>query len=148
MTGPPVLQAVGIRKEFETPGRRLGVLEGIDLEVPEGTITVIVGASGVGKSTLLHILGTLDRPSAGEVFYGGRNVTLLGKDELARFRNREIGFVFQFHHLLPEFTALENVMMPGLIAGMRPPAARDAARKALEEAGLKDREHHKPGTLS
>lgn len=112
-------------------------------------MVAVMGASGVGKSTLLHILGTLDRPTSGEILYDGINVASLSDQELTRFRNRRIGFVFQFHHLLPEFTALENVMMPALISG--PPTsleARDKAAGLLEELGLGNRADHRPGELS
>ena len=109
-------------------------------------MVTIVGPSGAGKSTLLHLIGTLDLPTEGRILYGGRDVTRLGSLELAEFRNRSIGFVFQFHHLLPEFTALENVMMPGLIQGSR--RLEDRARQLLDEVGLTDRLTHRPGELS
>jgi len=111
-------------------------------------MAAIVGASGVGKSTLLHIMGTLDRPTSGRVRYGGTDVFGLGNGELTAFRNRSIGFVFQFHHLLPEFTALENVMMPALIGGAAPEAARRDALALLEELGVGQRQGHRPGELS
>lgn len=124
------------------------VLKGIDLLFFEGERAAIVGASGVGKTTLLHILGTLDRPSSGKVFYEGRDVFLLNERELSNFRNREIGFVFQFHHLLPEFSALENTMMPCLIQGMTRKEAIRRAEEILRLVGLQDRLTHKPGELS
>jgi lipoprotein-releasing system ATP-binding protein len=124
------------------------VLRGINLTLSEGERIAIVGASGVGKTTLLHILGTLDRPTSGKVFYGGRDVFTQSEKELALFRNREIGFVFQFHHLLPEFTALENTMMPCLIREMSKKEAAARAESILSLVGLKHRLPHKPGELS
>jgi lipoprotein-releasing system ATP-binding protein len=124
------------------------VLKGLELEVAAGETVAVVGASGVGKSTLLHIIGTLDRPSAGQVSVGGKEVFALGDEALAAFRNRHIGFVFQFHHLLPEFTALENVMMPALIARWKADRAQAAAAELLREVGLADREGHRTGELS
>ncbi|MBN1504021.1 MAG: ABC transporter ATP-binding protein [Candidatus Eisenbacteria bacterium] len=129
-------------------GHVLNVLRGVDLEVIEGEIMAIVGASGVGKSTLLHILGALDRPDSGSVRLDSQEVFRMNDDGLARFRNRTVGFVFQFHHLLPEFTAVENVMMPGLIAGDSVESSRERARKLLKEVRLLEREEHKPGELS
>ncbi|RLB50327.1 MAG: ABC transporter ATP-binding protein, partial [Deltaproteobacteria bacterium] len=126
--------------------RSLQVLKGIDLQIDRGEMVTIVGPSGAGKSTLLHFIVTLDLPTEGRILYGGRDVTRLGGLELAEFRNRSIGFVFQFHHLLPEFTALENVMMPGLIRGSR--RLEDRARQLLDEVGLTDRLTHRPGELS
>jgi lipoprotein-releasing system ATP-binding protein len=124
------------------------VLKGLELEVAAGETVAIVGASGVGKSTLLHIIGTLDRPTGGRVEVGGQEVFALGEEALAAFRNRHIGFVFQFHHLLPEFTALENVMMPALIARWKAHRAREAATALLQEVGLDDRAAHRTGELS
>jgi lipoprotein-releasing system ATP-binding protein len=135
-----------VTKTFEHEGRSLEVLKGIDLEVCSGEMVTIVGPSGAGKSTLLHLIGTLDLPTEGQILYGGRDVTRLGSSELAEFRNRSIGFVFQFHHLLPEFTALENVMMPGLIQGSKRLEGR--ARELLDEVGLSERLTHRPGELS
>ena len=112
-----ILHACGIRKLFKTGDEELEVLRQVDLEVERGELLAIMGVSGVGKSTLLHILGTLDRPTTGQLSIAGVEVLNLGDDDLARFRNQHIGFVFQFHHLLPEFTALENVMLPALVAG-------------------------------
>ncbi|MGB5702226.1 MAG: ABC transporter ATP-binding protein [Polyangiales bacterium] len=133
-------------KAFEHEGRSLEVLKGIDLDIGSGEMVTIVGPSGAGKSTLLHLVGTLDLPTEGRIFYEGRDVTSLGSSDLAEFRNRSIGFVFQFHHLLPEFTALENVLMPGLIQGRRRLEGR--ARELLDEVGLSARLTHRPGELS
>lgn len=126
----------------------LEVLEGIDLDIVKGEMLAIVGASGVGKSTFLHILGGLDHPTSGKVAYGGADIFGMDHDRLARFRNEHVGFVFQFHHLLPEFSALENVMMPALIRGTNREAASETASKALTDVGLAGRMHHRPGELS
>jgi lipoprotein-releasing system ATP-binding protein len=126
----------------------LHVLDGIELDIRQGEMLAIVGASGVGKSTFLHILGGLDRPTAGKVLYGDVDVFSLDLAELARFRNERVGFIFQFHHLLPEFSALENVMMPLLIRRIDPKAAAETASKMLSEVGLGSRLHHRPGELS
>jgi lipoprotein-releasing system ATP-binding protein len=123
-------------------------LKGIDLDISDRETLAIVGVSGSGKSTLLHILGTLDQPSSGEVFYGDINVFKQNDRELAAFRNREIGFVFQFHYLLPEFTALENVMMPCLINGLSSENAREMSFDVLKRVGLEQRIEHRPGELS
>jgi lipoprotein-releasing system ATP-binding protein len=142
----PLVTVQNVTKTFEHEGRSLQVLKGIDLEIGSGEMVTIVGPSGAGKSTLLHLIGTLDLPTEGQILYGGRDVTRLGSSDLAEFRNRSIGFVFQFHHLLPEFTALENVMMPGLIQGGR--RLEDRARELLGEVGLSERLTHRPGELS
>ena len=142
------LSAVGIVKSYRAPGGVLEVLTGVDLEVKRGTILAILGVSGVGKSTLLNILGTLDRPDSGTLTIRGRRLEALGEEELARFRARRIGFVFQFHHLLPEFTAEENVMMPLLIAGESLGGAQRRAREALSAVGLTERWQHVPAQLS
>ena len=126
----------------------LQVLNDIDLDIRTGEMLAIVGASGVGKSTLLHILGGLDRPTSGRVFYRDVDVFGLDSDRLARFRNEHVGFVFQFHHLLPEFSALENVMLPALIRGTERVAAAENASKVLADVGLGSRVHHRPGELS
>jgi lipoprotein-releasing system ATP-binding protein len=126
----------------------LHVLNDIDLDIRTGEMLAIVGASGVGKSTLLHILGGLDRPTSGRVFYRDVDVFGLDSDYLARFRNEHVGFVFQFHHLLPEFSALENVMLPALIRGTERVAAAENASKVLADVGLGGRVHHRPGELS
>ncbi len=124
------------------------VLKGVDLTFSKGEKTAIVGASGVGKTTFLHVLGTLDRPTAGKVLYEGKDIYSLNEKDLALFRNREIGFVFQFHHLLPEFTALENTMMPCLIQGIPKKESASRAESILTLVGLKERLPHKPGELS
>lgn len=144
----PLIEAIGLIRSFRKDSQVVEVLRGIDLEIRQGESLAITGASGVGKSTLMHILGTLDRPSSGRVLYGGQDVFGLEDRELARFRNRNIGFVFQFHHLLPELTALENVMMPALISGFRRRRAAAMARDMLGELGLWDRLSHRPGELS
>ncbi len=124
------------------------MLTGVDLDIRQGETLAVVGASGVGKSTLLHILGTLERPSAGKVHWEGEDVFSLDDRSLAAFRNRKVGFVFQFHHLLAEFNALENVMMPALIARLPQPVAREQAEAILLRAGLKERLTHRVSTLS
>ena len=129
-------------------GSELRILEGVDIEVVPGEAVAIVGASGAGKSTLLHLLGGLDRPTAGEVVLAGRNLAALSERELASVRNASIGFVFQFHHLLREFTALENVMMPLLIGGTKPGVAKKSASELLAQVGLSARLTHKPWQLS
>lgn len=139
-----IIEATGIRKSFGT----LEVLKGVDLAVRRGEIVAIVGKSGAGKTTLLQILGTLDRPDRGTVRIDGQNVFALGEKELAKFRNRHIGFIFQFHQLLPEFTALENVMIPALIAGEGRSESRRRAEQLLADLGLSERLHHKPAALS
>jgi len=143
-----VLSAQGITKSYGTGDRKLDVLKGIDLKIGKGEIISVVGPSGVGKSTLLHILGALDRPTEGEITLDSTNVFELSDEELARFRNRTVGFVFQFHHLLPEFTALENVMMPRLIGGAHETEALKPAHELLERVGLSDRIHNRPSELS
>jgi lipoprotein-releasing system ATP-binding protein len=144
----PVLRATGIQKAYSAPTGRLEVLSSVDLAVMRGTVLAIVGVSGAGKSTLLNILGTLDHPDHGTLEIRGRRVDELSEGELAGFRARRLGFIFQFHHLLPEFSAEENVMMPLLIAGSPPPAARQRARAALEAVGLRERWEHRPAELS
>ncbi|MFQ5707494.1 MAG: ABC transporter ATP-binding protein [bacterium] len=144
----PVLVAHELYKSYPVGNGKVRVLKGINLEVTQGQIVSIVGPSGVGKSTLLHILGTLDRPTKGTIEINQTDVFRFDDKKLAEFRNQTIGFVFQFHHLLPEFTALENVMMPGLIA--RKPNTKVSQRAAtlLKEVGLEHRLHHRPGELS
>ncbi len=126
----------------------LHVLDGLDLEIRKGEVLAVVGASGVGKSTFLHILGALDRPTSGKILYGNVDVFGLDANQLARFRNEHVGFVFQFHHLLPEFSALENVMMPALIRKIDRKEAGEMAARILGDVGLGSRLHHRPGELS
>jgi lipoprotein-releasing system ATP-binding protein len=143
-----LVSARGVSKTFDHMGRRLEVLRGVDLEIGHGEMVGIVGPSGAGKSTLLHCIGTLDVPTAGSIHIAGEDVTRLSSARLAQLRNRTIGFVFQFHHLLPEFNALENVLMPGLVQGKTRREVEPRARALLEEVGLKDRLLHRPGELS
>ena len=143
-----LIQVQQLCKFFGNGAKRVEVLKGIDLTFLQSEKAAIVGASGVGKTTLLHILGTLDRPTSGKVLYQGKDVFTMNERELALFRNREIGFVFQFHHLLPEFNALENTMMPCLIQGIPRKEAASRAESILTLVGLKDRLSHKPGELS
>ncbi|SHK96406.1 ABC transporter ATP-binding protein [Rhodothermus profundi] len=145
----PLLEVIDLWKSYPTgSGGRLQVLQGLHLTVEAGEVVAIVGESGTGKSTLLHLLGALDRPDRGEVRYDGRNIFTLDDEALADFRNRTIGFVFQFHHLLPEFTALENVAMPALIQGQTLREARPRALALLKLLGLADRAEHRPSMLS
>jgi lipoprotein-releasing system ATP-binding protein len=137
-----------LTKSFVHMGRKLDVLQGIDLNIYSGQILAIVGPSGAGKSTLLHCLGTLDLPSSGRIRLGNEELTTMSGARLAAVRNRDIGFVFQFHHLLPEFTALENLMIPGLIQGRPKKEIEKRARSLLEEVGLGKRATHRPGELS
>lgn len=147
--GQPPLEARNVHKRFRSgSGGELHVLQGVDLRVGPGEAVAIVGESGAGKSTLLHLLGALDRPSDGEILVGGRAIASLDEDELAQVRNRHIGFVFQFHHLLREFTAMENVMMPCLVGGASRDAAAARAEEMLEAVGLSRRMDHKPFQLS
>jgi len=143
-----VLRAEGLHKSFSIDRDDLDVLKGIDLEVRKGEILAITGPSGVGKSTLLHILGALDRPTRGRVMMDSTDVFALSDERLASFRNRTVGFVFQFHHLLSEFTALENVMMPLLIEGQEREATAQDAQEMLARVGLSARESHRPNELS
>jgi lipoprotein-releasing system ATP-binding protein len=144
----PLIVAKGVVKGYRTAAGYVAVLRGLDLEVPAGEMLAITGASGVGKSTLLHVLGTLDPPEAGSITVAGEDVLRLPEVRLRAFRNQTMGFVFQFHHLLPEFTALENVAMPLLIARVPVPQARADARRLLEDLELGERVHHRPGALS
>ena len=140
----PMIRATGLRKRFGD----LDVLKGVDLHVGKGEVVSIVGASGAGKTTLLQILGTLEKADSGSLAINGQEVTKLGSKALSAFRNRHIGFVFQFHHLLPEFTALENVMMPGLIAGKSMKACTPHAEELLARLNVLPRKEHKPNQLS
>ena len=137
-----------LHKSFFEGGAEIQVLRGLNLDLAEGERLAVVGESGVGKSTLLHILGTLDRPTKGKIIYAGKELPLNDETALCQFRNREIGFVFQFHYLLPDFSALENVMFPALIQGIDAVRAKGEAEKLLELVGLKDRMSHRPGKLS
>lgn len=139
-----MIELRNIRKSFGT----LEVLKGIDLDIGQGEVVSIVGPSGAGKTTLLQIMGTLDQADSGSVVINGADISRLGQKALARFRNRQIGFVFQFHQLLPEFTALENVMIPGLIGGRGRKETRQRAMELLEFMGLSERADHKPSELS
>jgi lipoprotein-releasing system ATP-binding protein len=144
----PLVVIDKVKKSFVHEGREVPILKGIDLVIEEGEMLCIVGPSGAGKSTLLHMLGTLDLPSEGTIHFQGDNITAYSSTRLAEFRNQRIGFVFQFHHLLPEFTALENVTMPGRIRGQRGSELETRARTLLEEVGLRERLTHRPGELS
>jgi len=137
-----------LKKSFQHEGRTLDVLKGIDLNIYQQQILAIVGPSGAGKSTLLHCIGTLDLPTSGRIRLAGEELTTMSSSRLAAVRNRTIGFVFQFHHLLPEFTALENVMLPGLIQGKNRREMERRARSLLEEVKLDHRATHRPGELS
>ncbi len=144
----PLLEVKDLCKSYGGGEQRVDVLKGISLSIGKGETVALLGASGAGKSTLMHIIGALDRPTSGSVSYAGEDVFAKSEGQLASFRNSAIGFVFQFHHLLPEFTALENVMMPALINGTPRHDASLLARSILEEVGLGHRVAHKPGELS
>ncbi len=144
----PLISVQNISKSFENSGYRIEILKEARLDLHKGETLSIVGASGIGKSTFLHILGALDRPDHGQLFFKGKDVFKFSDSALARFRNKSIGFVFQFHHLLPEFSAIENTMMPGLIRGSMKTEVRRDAEKMLEKVGLQDRLHHRMGELS
>jgi lipoprotein-releasing system ATP-binding protein len=145
-----ILRAKNLHREFKKEKERISVVKGVTLDLHAGDCVAIMGASGAGKSTLLHMLGALDRPSHGDLYFGPKNthVWKMSDEELSDFRNRNLGFVFQFHYLLPEFTALENVMMPALIAGLEREEVRKRAAELLRFTGLGDRLHHKPSELS
>ena len=144
----PFLEARGLAKTYRNAEVPVQVFEDLELVVERGEMLAVVGPSGIGKSTLLHLLGGLDRPDAGTIVVDGRDVTAMTNDELASFRNRNVGFVFQFHHLLPEFTARENVAMPGWIGRMQTGEAMDKAGQMLGELGLAARAQHFPSQLS
>lgn len=146
--GSATFQASGIEKYYDEVGHRIEVLKGADLSLSQGEMVAIVGASGTGKTTLLHILGILDRPTAGTLLYDGVEVLKKNDIELSAYRNKKVGFVFQFHHLLPEFTALENIMMPGLIAGHNKTEMAEDAAEILAKVKLSDRMQHRVGELS
>lgn len=143
-----VIECRDVCKAYSDGTRTLEILSGLNLQVFEGEILAICGPSGVGKSTLLHLMGTLDNPTGGSVLFRGKSLADMGRHAINRLRNEDIGFVFQFYHLLPEFDALENVMMPALARGMRRRACRERAEELLEVVGLKERMTHKPGQLS
>ena len=143
-----LLEVRDLHKTYLDTGAEIHVLRGLDLDLAEGERLAIVGESGVGKSTLLHILGTLDKPTSGRILYRGNDLSNVDEDTLSDFRNHDVGFVFQFHYLLPDFNALENVMLPALIQGWEREKAEAAALKLLEKMGLKERVGHQPGKLS
>ena len=144
-----ILSSENISKSYQSAKKvKLEVLKSISVEIEANKISVIVGASGAGKSTLLHLLGGLDRPDSGKVFFEQKNIFDFNNDKLAKFRNENMGFVFQFHHLLPEFTALENVSIPQMIKGVSLKSASENSLRLLEIVGLKDRAEHKPAELS
>jgi len=143
-----MIETVNLTKSFKMEGLELTVLKGVNLTIARGEMLAIVGASGAGKSTLLHILGTLDRPSSGTVLFEGQDLFTLSDQKQAEFRNRRIGFVFQFHHLLPEFSALENVCLPAYIQNRSAQDVRGEAISLLKDVGLEHRLTHKPGELS
>lgn len=144
----PLLRLQDVKKIYDRQGTQLEILRGIDLEIYEGEALCILGASGAGKSTLLHILGTLDRPTLGRVFFRGQDFSRKNDEELANFRNRELGFVFQFHHLLSEFTALENILLPARIGNMPEKEAKSRALELLKMLGLESRKDHYPSEMS
>ena len=143
-----ILSATGVEKSYPQGSSKLEILKGIDLEVHQGQALCIVGASGAGKSTLLHILGTLDQPTKGEIYFKGEKISSKSEDELAKFRNQKLGFVFQFHHLLSEFTAIENVMLPAQIAGVPTRECRIKADRLLSVLGISHRKKHYPSEMS
>ncbi|MCO5141772.1 MAG: ABC transporter ATP-binding protein [Oligoflexia bacterium] len=143
-----LLECKELSKSFEKNGVTVDVLKGVNFSVGVGETVALLGSSGAGKSTLLHVLGTLEPPTSGSIHFMGKNLSQFRGEKLANFRNREIGFVFQFHYLLQEFTALENVLMPALIAGASKDEFRKRAEQLLVEVGLKDRLHHRPAELS
>jgi len=143
-----ILSAKGIEKSYPQGASKLEILKGLDLDVHQGQALCIVGASGAGKSTLLHILGTLDQPTSGEIFFKGEKLLEKSEEDLAKFRNQKLGFVFQFHHLLSEFTALENVMLPAQIAGIPVRECRHKADRLLSVLGISQRKKHYPSEMS
>ena len=148
MCAAPLYELTGVGKDYDGPAERLTVINNLDLVIEQGEALAITGASGSGKSTLLHLLGTLDIPSRGDLFFNGRNLARLSDDEKAAVRNKDIGFVFQFHHLLPEFSTIENVAMQAIIGGVSKNEAFDRAAKMLSLVGLGQRIDHKVTTLS
>lgn len=148
MSTRPIISLDAVRKEYTIDSARVEALRGVTVSIPEGAMVAVTGKSGAGKSTLLHIIGTLDRPTAGRVSINGADISAMNDRELSRFRSRSIGFVFQMHNLLPEFSALENVMMPGIIAGLRGHALNERAAMLLASVGLGERLNHRPSELS
>ncbi|MCX5730555.1 MAG: ABC transporter ATP-binding protein, partial [Deltaproteobacteria bacterium] len=144
----PLLAIEGLSRVYLTGGRRLQVLSDVSLEIASGEMVALTGPSGAGKSTFLHLVGALDAPTTGRILFEGRDLATLDEDDLAGFRNESVGFVFQSHHLLPEFTALENVMMPGLVRRLSRGEARRRAEESLVRVGLSERLGHRPGELS
>ena len=147
---PVILSAKNLFKEYVKGSERLAVVKGVSIDIHAGDCLAIMGASGAGKSTLMHLLGTLDQPTQGELFFGPKRTNLwkMSDEDLSDFRNQNLGFVFQFHYLLPEFSSLENVMMPALISGLDRNIAASKARELLDFVGLKNRAEHRPGELS
>lgn len=143
-----IISLDSVRKEYTIDAAKVEALRGVSVSIPQGAMVAVTGKSGAGKSTLLHIIGTLDRPTSGQVMINGVDVSNLRDKDLSRFRSRSIGFIFQMHNLLPEFSAMENVMMPGIIAGFRAAELRERAAMLLSNVGLGARLHHKPGELS
>ena len=144
----PLVSVRGLKRSFHKDGATVSVLKGIDFEVREGEFATIMGPSGAGKTTFLHVIGSLDRPTEGKVFYRGKDISLFTGEEQCRFRNEKVGFVFQFYHLLQDFTVLENIMIPLWIKRAKAAEAQTAAEEFLRIMGLADRRHHKPGELS
>ncbi len=147
-TNQTAIELINVHKDYTMDLTRIAVLRGISLKIPRGATAAVTGKSGAGKSTLLHIIGTLDRPSSGTVLIGGSDVSMMNDATLSQFRNRSVGFIFQMNNLLPEFTALENVMMPGIIARLPRGAVITRAKELLAAVGLGERYKHKPGELS
>lgn len=145
---PYAIELENVRKQYVIDSTQVEALRGVTVKIPEGAMVAVTGKSGAGKSTLLHIIGTLDRPTSGRLMINGSDVSTMGDSALSRFRNRSVGFIFQMNNLLPEFTALENVMMPGIIAGFSREALRERATMLLNSVGLGQRLEHKPGELS
>ncbi len=145
---PPLLSIEGLSKVYLAGGRPLPVLQGVSLEIAAGEMVALTGPSGAGKSTFLHLVGALDSPTSGRILFEGIDLASLDEDDLARFRNESVGFVFQSHHLLPEFTALENAMMPGLVRRLSRGESRRRAEESLDRVGLSSRVGHRPGELS